>query len=44
MRGQGEPLRPLGIRVLGLILTSIAFSVSFTEEAHVSVPIIMLCE
>ena len=35
-------MRPVGIRIVALCMTSVAFSVSFTEEAPVTVPVVLL--
>ncbi|GLC37891.1 hypothetical protein PLESTM_000660300 [Pleodorina starrii] len=42
VHGSGEPLRPLGLRLGGVVLASVGFSVSFTERAPVAVPIVFL--
>ncbi|GAX78790.1 hypothetical protein CEUSTIGMA_g6227.t1 [Chlamydomonas eustigma] len=42
VRGEGEPLRPIGLRLVAVSVASIAFSISFTEGAPVAVPICML--
>jgi amino acid transporter len=42
IHGSGEPLRPIWMRILSIVLTSIAFSLSFTERAPIAVPIIFL--
>jgi APA family basic amino acid/polyamine antiporter len=42
VHGSDEPLRPVSIRLAAVILTSLAFSTSFTQKAPLAVPIVFL--
>ena len=41
-RGVGEPVRPVGLRIIALCAVSVAFSLSFSLNAPIAVPICML--
>jgi hypothetical protein len=40
--GSDEPVRPVGIRIIAIILISIGFSTSYTQKAPLAVPIVFL--
>jgi APA family basic amino acid/polyamine antiporter len=40
VRGQGGSLKPVGLRIGGIIISSVAFSLSYTEKAPIAVPIV----
>ncbi|KAJ9530705.1 hypothetical protein QJQ45_014868 [Haematococcus lacustris] len=42
VRGLGDSARPVGLRLVGIALTSIAFSLSFTERAPLLLPLFFL--
>ncbi|KAJ9530885.1 hypothetical protein QJQ45_028830, partial [Haematococcus lacustris] len=42
VRGLGDSARPVGLRLAGIALTSIAFSLSFTERAPLLLPLFFL--
>jgi hypothetical protein len=42
IQGSHEPAHPIGLRLVALILTSIAFSTSFTQKAPIAVPFVFL--
>ena len=42
VRGMGDSMQPVVVRLVAVVASAIAFSISFTEEAHMSVPIIFL--
>ena len=42
VHGSGEPVKPVLLRLVAVVLSAIGFSLSYTERAPIAIPIIFI--